>query len=91
MALHSGGKAEGFLPDGKSRGAVEGNSHHLKFGKHVLQIDPGGESKRTIFLHVLTATDADDSIAPKVDLRRVGEEEIEVRVNGATTRLSVPR
>ncbi|MHB1037734.1 MAG: hypothetical protein ACYC35_24930 [Pirellulales bacterium] len=88
--VHAGGKAESFDAAGKSLGLVEGNAFHLKYGKNVVQIDPGNRSSRTVFLHVLTAVDAGQSAPPAASYRLKKPGTIEVRVENATTTLSVP-
>jgi hypothetical protein len=90
IVLHSGGKAESLDARGQSLGAAEGNAYHLKFGKHVVQIEPLGASAQSIFLHVLTATDAGNATPPKAAWRLSKTGVIEVSVEGATTTLSVP-
>jgi hypothetical protein len=86
LVLQGGGKAEAFGPDGRSRGAVAGNPHHLKHGGNVVGIDPGTAGTRTTFLHVLTATDAGGE-APAVSWRRPEPGKIEVVVDGVRTLL----
>lgn len=90
IVLHAGGKAEAFDPEGASRGAAGGNAYHLQYGKNVLQIEPAAASTRTIFLHVLTATEVGETEPPGTSFRRVGPDVLEVRVGRAATRLSVP-
>jgi len=56
----------------------------------VLQIDPGQQGCRTVFLHVVTATEASQADPPRASYRRIGPGRIEVRVAGAATILAVP-
>jgi hypothetical protein len=88
--LNDNGTAEAFDPAGASRGSVEGNPYHLQFGKTVLQVDPGTETPRTIFLHVLTATETSEAEPPAAAVRRLEAGTLEVCVGAAATRLSVP-
>ena len=83
--------ARAFGPGGQAKGAVAGNSFHRKYGKHVVQIDPGTTTDRTVFLHVLTAEDATGAAAaPKASYRVVKPGRIEVTVAGLRTQLAVP-
>ncbi len=90
LILHAGGKAEGFDASGRPLGPVEGNAYHLSYGKNVVQIDPGSERPQTVFLHVLTATDAAETVPPKAAYRIVKPGQIELTVDGAATTLAVP-
>jgi hypothetical protein len=90
VILHSGGKAKAFEPSGRAKNDAEGNAFHLKYGKHVVQIDPGLETDRTVFLHVLTAADASQAAPPKASLRLIEKGRIEVTVGDARTQLAVP-
>lgn len=83
--------ARAFGPGGQAKGAVAGNPFHRKYGKHVVQIDPGTTTDRTVFLHVLTAEDATGAAAaPKASYRVVKPGRIEVTVAGLRTQLTVP-
>jgi len=62
----------------------------LKYGRKVVQIDPGTTHSRIMFLHVLTATEAEQTLPPKVAFRVVAPGRIEVTVDDATTVLAVP-
>ena len=90
VVVHSGGKAVAYDDTGRSLGACAGNPYHLKYGNHVLQIDPGNDTARTVFLHVLTAVDATVTSAPKCQLRVLQRGQVEVSVEGAKATLSVP-
>jgi len=87
---YGGGQTRTLRADGRSDAPVPGNPYHLKYGGHVIQIDPGDSAHGMVFLHVLTAADADHTAAPAATYRHVRRGQIEVRVNGATTLLSVP-
>jgi hypothetical protein len=82
--------AEAFGPDGRSRGPVGGNRFHREFGRFVAGIDPAAGSDRTVFLHVLTATDAAHDAPPAATHRVVGPGLLEVTVAGAAALLRVP-
>jgi hypothetical protein len=90
LILHGGGKVRAVDPAGEPRSDVKGNPHHLKYGKHVLQVDPGAASTRTVFLHVLTAVDAPDAAPPEAGFRLVRPGRIEVTVDGRKAALEVP-
>ncbi len=90
LVVNSRDDARAFTSDGKAKGHVAGDPFHRKFGKHVVQIDPGTASVRTVFLHVLTAVDADGARPPKTSYRFVRRGQIEVTVDGLSTTLSVP-
>jgi hypothetical protein len=90
LILHADGKAEAFSPEGSPLGPVAGNAEHLKYGRKVVQIDPGTTHSRIMFLHVLTATEAEQTLPPKVAFRVVAPGRIEVTVDDATTVLAVP-
>ncbi|MBN1418780.1 MAG: hypothetical protein JXP34_08380 [Planctomycetes bacterium] len=90
VVVHADRKAEAFDPAGRSRGAVEGDPHHLQFGGYVVQIDPGNEGTRTVFLHVLTAVDADRAKPPDATCRLAKPGRLDVTVDGATMALAVP-
>ena len=90
LILHSDGKAEAFDPAGNQMGAVEGNSYHRNYGRHVVQIDPGTDAKETVFLHVLTATEIEEMNPPNVSYRISGPGKIELTVDRTKTRLAVP-
>jgi hypothetical protein len=89
VVFHAAGRAEAFDPAGRSKGQVEGNSYHLKYGRTVIQLEPAGPSDRTLFLHVLTPADGDRE-PPKSTWRMVGPGRLEVTVDDASTELSVP-
>ena len=89
LVLNSNGKAEAYDCTGRPLGAVEGDRYHRDYGGIVVQIDPGNIGERTIFLHVLTAVDAKDTIPPDVKCREIERGKIELTVDGATTRLTV--
>ncbi len=89
VILHSDGQAEAFAPAGQSLGPVEGHAEHRTYGQHVIQIDPGNADAQTVFLHVLTATDAGESIPPPATCRVSGPGQIEVTIDGKRTKLSV--
>ncbi len=89
LVLYSGGRVASYGLDGRAK-EVAWNQHHLKYGKHVVQIDPGTRSSRTVFLNVLTAVDAVQRQPPAASYRMVGPGIIEASVDGLTTRLSVP-
>jgi hypothetical protein len=89
LVLHDGGKAEAFEATGKRLGPVEGNAYHRKYGQKVVQIDPGTVRTRTIFLHVLTAVESADRIPPEATYRVGKRGQIELTVDGASTRLVV--
>jgi hypothetical protein len=90
LILHSDGKAESRDARGQSLGAAEGNAYHLQFGQHVVQIEPRDAGPQSVFLHVLTATDAADATPPKATWRLSKPGVIEVRVEDATTTVEVP-
>ena len=82
--------ARAFAPDGQAAGDVPGNPFHRQFGKHVVQVDPGTADDRTVFLHVLTAADADAAAAPEASCRLVRPGRAQVTVGGLSTTLEVP-
>ena len=90
LILHGDGKAEAFDPTGKPFGQVEGNVYHRQYGQNVVQIDPGNDGTQTIFLHVLTATEAGETIPPEITYRIREPGKIELTVNRITTSLAVP-
>ena len=90
MILHADGKAEAFDPAGKPLGAAEGNPYHRKYGQNVVQIDPGNDRTKTVFLHVLTAVEAAEKTPPQAAYRVSQPGRIELTVDGATTSLVVP-
>ncbi len=90
LIFHGDGKAEAFDPTGKSLGTVEGNAYHQKYGQQVLQIDPGNTRTQTIFLHVLTATEAGETSPPEATCRVNRPGQIEISVDGTKTSLAVP-
>lgn len=89
VILHDGGKAEAFQPAGQSLGEVPGNAYHHEFGGHVVQIDPGQEGSRIVFLHVLTAVVEAVTAGPEVSCRPAGPGKIEVTVDGTRTMLKL--
>jgi len=90
LLLYAEGKAEGFDPAGKSKTAPASNEQHLKFGRVVAQIEPAATGARTIFLHVLTASDADAAKAPQTACRLAAPGKLIVSVDGQTVELAVP-
>ena len=90
LILHGDGKANAFGPSGKPRGAVAGNTYHRQYGRHVVQIDPDADAKETVFLHVLTATETEETNPPDVSYRVSGPGQIELKVAGAKAKLVVP-
>jgi len=91
LLLYADAKAEGFDPAGKSKaGAPAPNEQHLKFGRVVAQIEPGGGDTRTVFLHVLTACDPDATKAPQATFRQAGPGKLAITVDGQTVELAVP-
>jgi hypothetical protein len=90
LILHGDGKAEAFDPTGKSLGPVEGNPHHRKYGQQVMLIDPGNTRTQTVFLHVLTATEAGETVPPEAACGVSGPGQIEITVDGTRTLLVVP-
>jgi hypothetical protein len=90
LTVHAEGRAEAFDATGRPLGAVEGNAYHRKYGQNVVQIDPADSGTQTIYLHVLTATEADETTPPKATYRAGEPGRIEVTVDGATTNLTVP-
>jgi len=62
----------------------------LKYAQHVVQLDPGQQSARTVFLHVLSAGDGRQAAPPASSFRILRPGQIEVAVDGATTTLTVP-
>ncbi|MBM4016999.1 MAG: hypothetical protein FJ288_01515 [Planctomycetes bacterium] len=90
LILHAGGKAEAYGADGRALGPAAGSEYHLKFGGKVVQIDPGCESARTVFLHVLTAVDAAETAPPAAACRLAAPGRLEVTVDAARTVLAVP-
>ncbi len=91
LLLHAEGKAEGFDPAGKGKsGAPAPNEQHLKFGRVVAQIEPAASGARTLFLHVLTACDADGAKPPQAACRLAAPGKLVVTVDGKTAELAVP-
>jgi len=88
--LHTGGTAQAFDASGRPAKGAQPNPYHLKYGKHVVQIDPGCKTDRTVFLHVLTAAEADQAAPPKASVRLVRPGRLQVTVGAAATVLSVP-
>jgi hypothetical protein len=89
VILHGDGRAEAFTADGRPLGATDGNAHHLEYGRHVVQIDPGDDGTKTVFLHVLTATGGAQAEPPKAICDAAGSRAIDVTVDGETVRLDV--
>ncbi len=90
VVLHSGGQARTFDPTGQRGGNVEGNPYHSKYAQNVIQIDPGNQENRTVFLHVLTALDAAERQGGQATCRLLKSGQLEVTVDGSSTVLSVP-
>ncbi|HEX8914668.1 MAG TPA: hypothetical protein VF796_20120 [Humisphaera sp.] len=91
VTSHVGGKAEAFDPAGKPvSGGPSADAFHLKFGKNVVQVEPTGEARRVVFLHVLTAVDAEGAKPPAAAWRVEKPGTIEVTVDGAKASLQVP-
>lgn len=91
LILHADGKAEGLDPAGKAKpAAAAGNDYHLKFGKVVAQIEPAASGTQTLFLHVLTACDAEGAKAPQAACRLAGPGKLAVTVDGQAIELVVP-
>lgn len=90
VIVHSDGKAEAFDADGTARGAVEGNAYHKKFGGHVVQVDPAARDTRTVFLHVLTASEGDPSTPPKIGYGLTKPGQLDLRIDDVTTSFEVP-
>jgi hypothetical protein len=90
LIVHDNGQAEAFDALGRSLGPTAGNAYHREHGRHVVQIDPGIQHARTVFLHVLTATEAVEREPPTAAYRFIQPGELEVSVNGTSTRLAVP-
>lgn len=91
LILHGDGEAQAFDPTGRALGAVQGNSYHRNYGQNVVQIDPVSDGTKTVFLHVLTATDAEEMDPPRASYRISGLGRIEVTVDEAKTSLAVPQ
>jgi hypothetical protein len=91
LLLHVDGEAQTFHADGRYQGTCEGNPYHRKFGGSVVQIEPTGRIRKMVFLHVLTATDEDESGPPKTELRLVRPGQLELSVDDAKTILVVPK
>jgi hypothetical protein len=90
LIVHTEGNAEAFDAAGRSLGAVEGNAYHRQYGQNVVQIEPADSGTQTVFLHVLTATEASETTKPKTSCRVIQPGQIEVTVDTATTKLNVP-
>lgn len=90
VTVHSEGKARAYNANGDARGAVQGNTYHKRFGGHVVQIDPGAEAMRTVFLHVLTASEGGASTPPKIGYRRTKPGQLDLQIDGVTTSFEVP-
>jgi hypothetical protein len=90
LILHHEGEAEAFTPTAESLGPLEGNNYHRKYGQQVVQIDPGNDRTKTIFLHVLTAVETAELMPPKATYRLDQHGQIELTVDGTTTGLVVP-
>jgi hypothetical protein len=90
LVLHDDGKAEAFDPAGQSLAAVDGNSYHRNYGQNVVQIDPANDGAQTVFLHVLTATEAEEMNPPRASYRVSGPGQIELTVDDSKTSLTVP-
>ncbi len=90
LLLHDDGKCEAFDPNGRSLGPTAGNPYHREYGARVVQIDPGNTSKQTIFLHVLTATEAEEATPPEATVRVSTPGKIDLSVDGKVVSLTVP-
>ncbi len=91
LTLHANGRAAAFDSDGRSLGTCRGNPYHLKFGGNVVQVEAVGDGRRTVFLHVLTATDGDRARPSESSMRMIRPGRLEVRIDGSRTSLSVPK
>jgi len=91
IVLNSRTGAREFDPATGTTRDVAGDSYHRKYGKHVVQLDPGNASTRTVFVNVLTATDASAEGPPKASLGKVSPRVVEVSVGKLKTRLAVPK
>jgi len=90
LVLHCREKAEAYQPSGQLQGPVEENAYHRQFGANVIQIDPGVDGCRTVFLHVLTAADSAQTQAPRASCRMTKAGRLQVLVEGSSTDFSVP-
>lgn len=90
VILHSGGKAQAFDPAGNSAGGAAANPYHPKYAQNVIQFDPGHQDKRTIFLHVLTATGAGERQGGHATFKLLRPGQLQVTVDGSSAVLSVP-
>lgn len=90
LIAHGGANATAFDASGKPQGPVDGNAYHRQYGRHVIQIDPGRQGCRTVFLHVLTAAEGAEAGPPPASYRMIGPGQVEVSVAGSTATLAVP-
>lgn len=91
VMLHVDGKARAFHSNGNPKGVCEGNPYHQNFGANVVQISPWRRVPRTLFLHVLTVAEEDETAPPEVELRLIRPGQVELWVDDAKTTLVVPR
>jgi hypothetical protein len=90
LLLHADGKTQAFHSDGSRRVTCESNPYHRDFGGSVVQIRPGDRICRTVFLHVLTATDKDGRGPLEVVTRLIHPGQFELCIDDAKTTLAVP-
>ena len=90
LTVHSEGQAEAFDRSSRALGAVQGNAYHRQYGRNVIQIDPESQGTQTIFLHVLTAAEGQQTAPPEASYQAGEPGEIEVTVDGISTTLAVP-
>ncbi len=90
VLLHADNTARAFNAAGRPEDEAAGNPYHLKHGTNVVQIDPGTETDRTVFLHVLTAVDAAGARPPAASVRLLEAGRVELTVGDAQTVLAVP-
>lgn len=90
VLLHAHGTAGAFDASGRPKNGAAGNPYHLKYGTNVIQVDPGSDTDRTVFLHVLTATDAAGAEPPPASVRLIEPGRAAVAVGDAQTVITVP-
>jgi hypothetical protein len=88
ILLHDDGTATSFGSDGRERGTAEGNPSHLRYGKRVIQIDPGDASQGVVMLNVLTAVELDEPM-PNVTWRISAAKQGELTIDGTTVALDL--